>query len=148
MTTFTLYRAAAAAMAFVLVGHTIGGMFSETDVGPAGNAVFASMKVIKFNFFGSQCTWYGFHMGFGLNVSLLLGLSSFMTWYIDALPIDVWPHVAPLAWALVAATALATLLSWMYFFLMPSISMTLATLFLFAGTLQKNKGSVETKKRS
>lgn len=148
MPTITLYRAAAAAMAFVLVGHTIGGMFSETDVGPAGNAVFASMKEVKFNFFGSQCTWHDFHIGFGLNVSLLLGLSSFMAWYIDALPIDVWPHVAPLAWALVAATALATILSWMYFFLMPSISMTLATLLLLAGTLQKNSGSTDTKKKS
>lgn len=138
MAVLTFYRASAVATAFVFVGHTIGGMFSETDVGPAGNAVFAAMKNVEFNFFGSQCTWYGFHLGFGLNVSLLLGLSSFSAWHLDALPADLWPHVAPLAWAFVVTTALATVLSWTYFFLMPSISMTLATLLLLMGTIRKS----------
>lgn len=140
MTAISSYRIAAVILAFVFVGHTFGGMLAQASVGPAGDAVRASMKAVEFDFFGSRCTWQGFHLGFGFNLSLFLGLSAFSAWHLDGLPAAVWPHVAPLAWALVVANALAVPLSWMYFFTMPSVSLTVATALLLLGTLQKSAG--------
>lgn len=141
MAALSPYRIAAAIFVFVFVGHTFGGMLAQTSVGPAGDAVRASMKAVEFDFFGSRCTWQGFHIGFGLNLSLFLALSAFSAWHLDSLPASIWTHVAPLAWALVVANALSVPLSWMYFFTMPSVSITVATALLVLGTLQKEKGA-------
>lgn len=76
MATTILYRAAAVLLALGTLGHTFGGMLGTArkgrQAGSEADRVFADMKAVRFDWRGSECTWYGFWMGNGLGVSALL----------------------------------------------------------------------------
>jgi len=117
------YRIATALLLMFCASHTIGGLFSPYDYGPPGNNVLASMKQVHFDFFGSDCSFYGFHMGFGLMVSVFLAVSAVITWTLGnprarANPVVV-REMRPIALALSVAYASMALLSWKYFFIGP-----------------------------
>lgn len=52
----TPYRVAACLLGIVCIGHTFGTVLNEPAIGPDGDAVFASMKAVSFNFNGSTRT--------------------------------------------------------------------------------------------
>jgi hypothetical protein len=117
------YRIATALLLVFCASHTIGGLLSSYDYGPPGNNVLASMKQVHFDFFGSDCSFYGFHMGFGFMVSVFLAVSAAITWTLGnprarANPVVV-REMRPIALALMVAYACVTLLSWKYFFIGP-----------------------------
>lgn len=127
------YRIATALLLVFCASHTIGGLFSPYDYGPPGNNVLASMKQVHFDFFGSDCSFYGFHMGFGLMFSVFLVVSAVITWTLGNPRVRGNPVVVremrPIALALSVAYASVALLSWKYFFIGPfGVSVAIAVL--------------------
>src|SRR6478672_6864198 len=103
MKLFTPFRIATYLLLFFFAGHTFGGMLGHKSMGFAADTVFAAMKSVHFDFNGSQCSYWGFWMGFGLTVSVFLLFSAFASWQLDRVPAPQWPWVSPIAWGLVAA---------------------------------------------
>src|SRR4029453_6686834 len=101
------------------VGHTAGGMLAQKSLGPAADTVFAAMKVVHFDFNGSDFTWYGFWFGVGLTVSVFLLFSAVVAWQLDKVDRAQWPAVSVIAWALVVSHVASTVLSFKYFFVGP-----------------------------
>lgn len=128
MKLITPYRTALALLVLFFVGHTAGGMFSHESMGPAADAVWESMKAVHFNFNGSDCTYYGFHQGFGLTVSVFQLFSILVIWQLSR----TTPHKAlrPIAWGLCATFVGVAALSWRYFFAGPGVFASLIALLL------------------
>jgi hypothetical protein len=133
----TPYRIAAYVLVLFCIGHTAGGMLGQKSLGMASDAVFASMKAVTFDFNGSTCTWYGFWFGFGMTASIFLLLSALLAWQLDAATPQSWPVLAPVAWGLVVAQALNTVISWKYFFAGPGVFGILITALLAVGAWRK-----------
>jgi Na+/pantothenate symporter len=136
------YRIAAAFLLVFCALHTIGGLLLSYDYGPPGNNVLASMKQVHFDFFGSDCSFYGFHMGFGFMVSVFLAVSAAITWTLGNPRARANPAVAremrPIALALLVAYTVVTLLSWKYFFIGPFGFSVAITVLIGQGFLKSN----------
>jgi hypothetical protein len=117
----TPFRIAAYLLAVLFLGHTGGGMLAQKSLGPASDAVFATMKAVHFNFNGTDATWYGFWFGFGLTVSAYVLFSVFVAWQLDKVAPDRWSSVSAIAWAFAATQFANAILSWKYFFLAPTL---------------------------
>lgn len=141
MKRFPLFRAASVLLALFCLGHTAGGMIAQKSLGPDSDAVFEAMKRVHFVFNGADCTWYGFWFGFGLTVSIFLLLSAVVAWQLERVPSELWSHVSPIAWALIAAQVLNTYLAWRYFFAGPTLFGVLISVLLVLGTLRKQRGA-------
>jgi hypothetical protein len=135
----TAFRAASVLLVVFCLMHTAGGMLSRASLGPAADAVFESMQRTHFDFNGADCTWYGFWFGFGLTVSVFLLLSALMAWELERMPLELWPRLRVMAWALVASHAVNTALAWKYFFAGPGVFGVLITLLLGAGILRRDR---------
>jgi hypothetical protein len=95
------------------------------------------MKAVHFDLNGSICTWYGFWFGFGINASILLMLAAVASWQLDKVQPAQWRLVEVIAWTLVAAMLANTILSWMYFFVVPGVFATLSTVLIATGAWRK-----------
>jgi hypothetical protein len=137
MKTVSLYRVAALILVVFCAGHTIGGMLLQKSLGLEADAVFASMKSVRFNFNGSTCTWYGFWFAFGLTASVFLILSAIIAWELDKVRPESWQAVSVIAWALVAAHVANSILTWAYFFVAPGVMSTVVTILFGVGAWQK-----------
>jgi hypothetical protein len=117
------YRIAAVLLVIFCSSHTIGGLLTPQDYGPAANAVLVSMQSVHFDFFGSDCTFDGIRMGLGLMVSVFLVVSAFIAWHLGSPRVRANPAVVremrPIALSLVLAYVATTALSWRYFFVVP-----------------------------
>jgi hypothetical protein len=125
----TPYRLATYLLLIFCTAHTFGGLLFPSSNGPAGDAVLASMKSVHFTFNGADCTYYGFHLGFGLMASVFLLFSAALTWHLSRFP-GGNPVLRPVAWALFLAHVPTMVLSWQYFFAGPGISSTVIALLL------------------
>ena len=99
--------------------------------------MFAAMKRVQFNFNGSTCTWYGFWFALGLMVSVFLLFSAIAAWQLDKVPVESWPIVSAIAWALVVSHVCNAVLSWAYFFVGAGLMATAVALLLGAGAFFK-----------
>ena len=82
----TPYRIAAILLSGFAALHTYG-LFADLDdmLSPSASTVLKGMKEVHFDFNGAtDRTWYGFYRGFGLMVSLFLGISVVI---VDALDV-------------------------------------------------------------
>jgi hypothetical protein len=127
-------RVAAGLLLVFAASHTIGGLMFPPSKGPEAVAVLASMKSTHFDFKGSDCTFYGFHLGFGLMVSVYLVLSVVMAWVLGDERVAQNPAMKdtlrPLAWALLISNLATAVLSWRYFFIAPAIISAVVVLLL------------------
>jgi hypothetical protein len=127
-------RAAAGLLLVFAASHTIGGLLFPPSNGPAADATLALMTSTHFDFIGSDCTFYGFHMGFGLMVSVYLVLNAIMAWVLGDEGVARNPAVKkalrPLAWALFISLIGTAILSWKYFFIGPVVISTVVALLL------------------
>ena len=114
-------------------------MLAQKSLGPASDAVFASMKAVHFNFNGADATWYGFWFGFGLTLSVMLLFSAILAWQLDKVPPEQWSLVSVVAWAFAASQLASALLAFKYFFLGPAILSLAVAMLLTAGNLRKRK---------
>jgi hypothetical protein len=138
------YRLAAYVLAIFCAGHTVGGMLAQKPISPAADSVFALMKSTHFIFNGSDGTWYGFWLAFGLTASVFLALSAIVAWQLDGA--RDWSQVRVIAWALFGAHAVNAVLTWRYFFPGAGTFATLAALLLGVGAWRRSKAdSLATK---
>jgi len=123
---------------FFTVGHTYGGLIKSHDYGPDGNSVLASMKTVRFNFNGSQCSFYDFHLGFGYTASIFLLFSAALSWHLGHVVEQVEKHqgignekvlkvLKPVAWGLFLSFIPTAWLSWRFFFVGPAMLSTVIT---------------------
>lgn len=100
--------------------HTIGGVFGSTPEGPASVAA-AAMKANQFQFMGATRTFWDFHRGLGLAVTIFLTAEGVAFWLLGSLAkrnaIEIRPILAVFALGYLAFAAN----SLVYFFTLPVI---------------------------
>ena len=113
--------------------HTYGGLIMSHDHGSQGNSVLASMKTVHFNFNGSQCSFYGFYLGFGYMASVFLLFSAALSWHLGRVVEEekrkgneeVLKALRPVAWGLFLSFIPTAWLSWRFFFAGPGVFSTI-----------------------
>lgn len=81
----TIYLRIAAVLTLVhSVLHTMGGVFGKMPPGPASDAA-AAMQANHFLFMGATRTFWDFHMGLGLAVTIFLTAEAIVFWLLGGL---------------------------------------------------------------
>lgn len=124
-----LYRIASALFILFAVSHTFG-VLSKKQPSPEVAAVRASMESVHWRFMGSDITYGGIYIGFGLLATASLVLCAFLAWHLGSLA-RTNPHATvAMAWVFFGFSAANLALSWIYFFAGPIIASALITVCL------------------
>lgn len=119
MTSVAFYRISAILLVLFAGGHTIG--FRRVDPRWGIDAVVSGMQTTRFDVQGLSRTYWGFYVGFGLFVTVLLLFAAVLAWQLGKLPAEVL-HAMPLVtWGFALSFIAVTYLSWRYFFPAPVI---------------------------
>jgi len=117
LTTRVLYRIAAVLILLFDVGHSSGYPWSDPEWGVDLQAVQSS----HFMVLGFSRTYWDFYVGFGLFVSVFLLLAALLAWQLGSLPAQTLRIMRSTVWTLALCFAAVTVLSWMYFFIIPIV---------------------------
>jgi hypothetical protein len=101
--------------------HTIGGVFGQPDPGPQQTAV-AAMKANQFPLMGATRSYWSFHMGLGLAVTILLTLAAVVLWQLGSLAKAESYRLRPIYVAFLVGFAAMAVDSYVYFFPPPVIT--------------------------
>ncbi len=123
-----LYRIVAVLLALWAIGHTLG--FRQTDPKWRVDSLVASMKSIHFDAGGFSRTYWDFFVGFGLFASVLLLFVAVLTWQLGGMSRETLKLMSRVTWTLAICFGGLTVLSWIYFFLLPVIFSAVITLCL------------------
>lgn len=74
--------------------HTVGGVFGKTPPGPASVAV-AAMQANHFVFMGATRTFWDFHIGMGLAVTVFLTVEGIVFWLLGGVVKTDGPRLRP-----------------------------------------------------
>jgi hypothetical protein len=119
MNSAVLYRVSAILLVVFAGGHTIG--FRRVDPRWGIDAVVSGMQTTRFDVQGMSRTYWGFYVGFGLFVTVLLLFAAVLAWQLSRLPAEVLHAMPLLTWGLALSFVAVTYLSWRYFFPAPVI---------------------------
>ena len=119
MSSAALYRISAALLVLFAGGHTIG--FRRVDPRWGIDAVVSGMQTNRFDVQGLSRTYWGFYVGFGLFVTVLLLFATVLAWQLSRLPAEVLHAMPLLTWGFALSFVAVTYLSWRYFFPAPVI---------------------------
>ena len=122
------------------LGHTLSALVSTPPFGPESDAVVAAMKSVHFKSIGSDCTWFGFYLGFGYNVSIFFLFSGVLTWYLGGMSQSDQRRWVPITWALFASYAATAALAVKYFFVVPIAFSSMITLLLGIQAIRLTRG--------
>jgi hypothetical protein len=100
--------------------HTVGGVFGGVDPGPASVAA-AAMKANHFLFMGSMRTFWDFHIGMGLAVTIFLTGVSILMWQLAALARTDGRRLRPMMATLLLIYLAFAVNSYAYFFIAPIV---------------------------
>ena len=100
--------------------HTVGGVFGSVEPGPAAVAV-AAMKANQFAFMGSMRTFWDFHIGMGLAVTIFLTGESILMWQLSSLARTDASRLRPMMATLLVVYLAFAVTSYAYFFVMPVV---------------------------
>lgn len=114
-------RAASLLTLLHAVLHTIGGVYSKPDPGPQQAAV-AAMKANEFPLMGATRSYWSFHMGLGLAVTILLTIAAVVLWQLGTLGKTESYRLRPIYWAFLAGFVAMAVDSYAYFFPPPVIT--------------------------
>jgi hypothetical protein len=114
-------RAASLLTLLHAVLHTIGGVYSKPDPGPQQTAV-AAMKANQFPLMGATRSYWSFHMGLGLAVTILLTVAAVVLWQLSSLAKADPYRLRPIYAAFLVGFAAMALDSFAYFFPPPVIT--------------------------
>lgn len=114
-------RAASLLTLLHAVLHTIGGVYSKPDPGPQQAAV-AAMKANEFPLMGATRSYWSFHMGLGLAVTILLTIAAVVLWQLGTLAKTESYRLRPIYWAFLAGFVAMAVDSYAYFFPPPVIT--------------------------
>lgn len=117
-----LYLRAASLLTLLhAVLHTIGGVYSKPDPGPQQAAV-AAMKANEFPLMGATRSYWSFHMGLGLAVTILLTIAAVVLWQLGTLAKKESYRLRPIYWAFLVGFVAMAVDSYAYFFPPPVIT--------------------------
>jgi hypothetical protein len=123
-----IYKIASVLLVLFAIGHTVG--FLQTDPQWGVDSLLASMRTIHFNVLGSNRTYWDFFVGFGFFVTVFLLFAAVLAWQLGGLSRETLKLMPLLNWTLAISFAGISVLSWMYFFILPMIFSVLITLCL------------------
>ena len=106
------------------ISHTVG-LLSSKQPSPEVAAVRAGMNSVHWRFMGSDITYGGIYLGFGLLLTAALLLSAFLAWHLGWLARTNPQAIGGLGWAFFAFAIANLVLSWIYFFAGPIVASTL-----------------------
>lgn len=125
------------------IAHTAGGVYGAIALGPQQVAVDA-MKGNTFPLLGVTRSYWDFHMGFGLAITIFLLVEAIVFWLLGNLARDSDANLRPiLATFLVGYVALA-INSFVYFFAPPIIVELLIAACLGAAIVSMKRVAVRT----
>ena len=125
--------------------HTIGGVFGGAAPG-AQQATVAVMKANEFAVMGVIRSYWDFHMGLGLAVSVFLTMEAVVFWQLGALAKIDALRLRPVLAALLVGYLCVAAVSYRYFFAAPVITEILIALCLglaIASSKQVAAGGVD-----
>jgi len=111
------------------VMHTIGGVFGKPSPGAAEVAA-ATMKANQFPFLGAMRTFWDFHMGLGLAVSIFLTAEAVVFWLLGSVAATGAMRLRPILAVFAVAYLALAVNSVMYFFAVPVAVETLIAVCL------------------
>lgn len=123
-----LYKVASVVLVLFAAGHNIG--FKNVDPKWGVDPLVAMMRGLHFKIQGSDRTYWDFYLGFGFFVTVLLLFAAVACWQLGMLKPEVLSQMQLTSWALAAAFAAVTYLSWRYFFPTPLVFSALTTALL------------------
>jgi hypothetical protein len=100
--------------------HTVGGVFGSVEPGPASVAV-AAMKANQFPLLGSIRSYWDFHIGMGLAVTIFLTGESILMWQLASLAKTDARRLRPMMATLLVIYLAFAVNSYVYFFFMPVV---------------------------
>ncbi|HET7599931.1 MAG TPA: hypothetical protein VFK09_06540 [Gemmatimonadales bacterium] len=109
-----LYRIASALLLLFAAGHTVGFLRLEPPTAEAAVVRDGMMKV-RFPVGGTESSYWGFYVGFGLFVTAYLLFSAVLAWQLGSLAGTSPGAVARLGWAFFGVQLATLILSWIYF---------------------------------
>jgi hypothetical protein len=115
-----LYRVASVLLVLFAAGHTFGFLRFKPPT-PEAVAVRDAMSNVHFPVGGSQFTYRGFYVGFGLFVTVYLLFSAYLAWCLGDLARNSPQVIGGLAWAFFVVQLAILALSWIYFFVAPTV---------------------------
>lgn len=124
------FRATSLLLLVYCLGHTLSALASVPEFGPRSDVVIAAMKSVHFDAIGSDCTWFGFYLGFGWDVSVFFLFSAALTWFLGGLSESDQRRWSFITWALCASYAATLVLAVKYLFVVPIVFSSLITLLL------------------
>jgi len=126
----TFYRIAAVLLVLFAVGHTLG--FRQTDPTWGVDAVVGSMRSVHFDVQGFHRSYWDFFVGSGFSVGVFLIFASILAWQLGGLPATTLALMRGTCWAFALCFAAITVVSVIYFFIIPIVFSLLVTLSLTA----------------
>jgi hypothetical protein len=100
--------------------HTIGGVFSKAEPGPAAVA-YAAMQANQFLLMGHTRSYAIFYRGLGLGITIMLTVEAIVFWQLGALAKTHARQIRPIVATFVVGYLALTVNSWNYFFIGPEI---------------------------
>jgi hypothetical protein len=140
MTTRMLYRIAAVLILLFDLGHSAGYPWSD----PKWGVDLGTIRSSHFNVLGFSRTYWDFYLGFGLQISVFLLLAAILAWQLGSLPAQTFPLMRWTAWALAGCFAAVTVLSCLYFFIIPIAFGAVITVCLLAAAAVAAKAAPQT----
>lgn len=141
MTAATLYRIASGVFVLFAAGHTFGFLSFKAPT-PEALAVRAAMDTAVFDVNGSQFSFGGFYVGFGISCTVSMLFYAVLCWQLAGLASGQPRAIAGIAWALCAAQAAGLVLAWKYFGLPPLILSIAVTALLGWAAMLLNRAPV------
>lgn len=126
--------------------HTIGGVFGAPTPG-AQQAVVSVMKATTFPVMGATRSFWDFHLGFGLAVSIFLTAEAVVFWQLASLAKTDALRLRPILVTFTVAYLVFAVVSWTYFFPPPVITEVLIALCLI-GAIVTSKSAIPVESSS
>jgi len=111
------YRSAAFLLLAFAAGHTFG--FRQSDPQWGVDALLGSMRSIHFDVMGAERTYWDLFVAAGLCVGVFYLFAAILAWQLGGLPAETLARMRGIQWALAFSFAAITVVSWIYFFVLP-----------------------------
>lgn len=121
MTATTFLRIAAIVALLQFAAHTSLIIFSSPKHGPDEVAVVQAMKSHRFNFLGSQRSYWDFYFGYALEAAFICLIEAVLFWQLAAGASTSPLLIRPIAGLFFLFNGVHILLVWRYFFVTPII---------------------------